>query len=91
MTAKKETAAKATKAPEESKPTQKQAEIKVNKAPTSKAVDTLGLYPIKSAHGGLNIKALPLPGNRVLLILPNGSTLIDNLTIVKAGEGYALK
>jgi len=54
-------------------------------------VTEMGLYPIKAVIGGLNIKGVPLPGKRVMLIMPNTSKVVDNLTIIKTGDIYSLK
>jgi hypothetical protein len=76
--------------PAQPKPAPKATAPKVKSVPTSEEITGMGLYGIKAVAGSLNIKAIPIPGKRVLIVLPGSSKLIDNLSIVKTGEVYSL-
>jgi len=94
MTEKKKNVSVKPKAPA---PTQKPAKPAPTPTPTykpgakSEVITEVGLYQIKAKVGALNIKAIPIPGKRVLIVLPGSSKLIENLDIVKTGEVYSLK
>lgn len=55
------------------------------------AVTQSGIYQIKTEFGASNLKAMPLPGKRVLLILPNSSTVVNDLEIVSKGNSFILR
>lgn len=96
MAQKKSTAEKAApkatpKATPKAAPKAAPAAKKTPPPPKVAEISEMGLYPIKSVVGGLNIKGVPLPGKRVMLITPTGTKVVDNLTIVKTGDVYSLK
>ena len=55
-------------------------------------ITALGMYPLKTYAGQLNLKAIPLPHDRVMLVSRRGEfLLVENLEIVKKDNAYHLK
>ena len=67
----------------------------LQKAPPPKGnmvpITKLGSYQLQTHFGGLTIKAIPIPGGRVILVGNGCSKVVDDVKLVNIDGVYSLK